>query len=76
MENPRLFTERYIYNINDNGQGGHMLEVDIQCLKSLHHYHKCYPLCSERKLIKTATSSNFQLNLNNKLKISNDHVEK
>ena len=76
MEKPRLFTERYIYNINDNGQRGHMLEVDLQYLKSLHHYHKYYPLCPERKLIKTATSSNFQLNLNNKLKISNDHVEK
>ena len=58
-EKPRLFTEIYISNINDNGQRGHMLEVDLQYLKSLHHYHKYHPLCPERKLIKTATSSNF-----------------
>ena len=49
----RLFTERYIYNINDNGQGGHMLEIDIQYLKSLHHYRKSYILCPERKILKT-----------------------
>ena len=38
--------------------------------------HNSYPLCRERKLIKTEMLSKFQLNLKEKLNISNDHVEK
>ena len=75
-ENPSLFTEEYINNINENGQSVYILEVDLEYPQSLHEYHNSYPLCPERKLIKTEMLSKFQLNLKEKLNISNDHVEK
>ena len=75
-ENPSLFTEKYIININENGQSGYILKVDLEYPQSLHEYHNSYPLCPERKLIKTEMLSKFQLNLKKKSKISNYHVEK
>ena len=52
-ENPSLFTEKNINDINENGQSGYILEVDLEYPQSLHEYHNSYPLCPERKLIKT-----------------------
>ena len=73
-ETPSLLTEKYISDINENGQRGYILQVDLEFPQSLHEYHNLYPLCPERKLKKTKTLSKFQLNLKEKLNISNDHV--
>ena len=70
-ENTSLFTEKYIININENVQSGYILEGDLEYLQSLHEYHNSYPLCPERKLIKTEMLSKFQLNRKEKLNISN-----
>ena len=53
MGNPSLFTEKYIKDINENGQAspardarqsGYILEVDLEYAQSLHEYHNSYPI--------------------------------
>ena len=61
---------------NWNDERGYILEVDLEYPKEIHDYHNSYPLCPERKLIKTSMLSKFQLHLKDKLNISSDHVEK
>ena len=45
------YTTKYINDINDNGQSGYILEVDLEYPQSLHEYHNSYPFSPERKLI-------------------------
>ena len=75
-EDANLWNESRIKNINEDGETGYIFEVDLEYPTELHDLHNHYPLCPERKLVKTEMLSDYQFALKKKLKISDDHVEK
>ena len=68
-------TER-IMNIDAENSTGYIFEVDLEYPKEIHDLHNHYPLCPERKLVKTEWLSDYQQAFKKKLSITNDHVEK
>ena len=71
-----LWNEEKIQNINNDSETGYIFEVDLEYPKEIHDLHNHYPLCPERKLVKTEWLSEYQKGLKEKLNIQNDHVEK
>ena len=74
-EDVNNWNEERIMKIGDD-ERGYIFEVDLEYLKEFHDKHNQYPLCPERKKVCTSWLSPFQKQLKNKLKISDDQVEK
>ena len=75
-EDVNIWNVDKIMSINENSTTGYIFDVDLEYPKELHDLHNHYPLCPERKLIKSDWLSTYQKELKTKLNVSDDHVEK
>ena len=75
-ENVEQWNKERIMNITDEDERGYIFEVDLEYPKDIHDKHNLYPLCPERKRVKTEWLSKYQNEIKSKLKINDDHVDK
>ena len=75
-EDVNNWNEERILNVKDDNERGYIFQVDLEYPKEIHDTHNQYPLCPERKKVCTNWLSSFQLELKDKLKVSDDQVDK
>ena len=68
LENPEEFD---IWNVINDSEVGHILEVDIEYPEELHDLHNDYPYCAEQVIVKDDMLSDYCKMIFDKHKLKN-----